>query len=203
MSQLISIYKAQRLVDSAEEVPGVQISIDQEIPRQSSLDQQRATYRDQARLLADALRTVLPGGTFDRLVAELLAAKASDFIVPHDRIFQAAASPPRGGDSGAEVSTKRASDGASPSPESPATRTHGVVTRADPPPGSVCLRCGHEPCSACRIWCDQIIPDSTILCCDGQCIYPGDPGAEGVQRTDWPTREPRDDAGSGTPAEGT
>lgn len=41
-------------------------------------------YDDQACKLAAALQRTLPGGTFDRLVAHLLLAKASHFRVAHD-----------------------------------------------------------------------------------------------------------------------
>lgn len=54
-----------------------------------------------------------------------------------------------------------------------------------------CLRCGHEPCPHCGHWCDNMIDGTSILCCDGDCIYPGEPGAEDVELTDWPTSEPR------------
>lgn len=56
---------------------------------------------------------------------------------------------------------------------------------------AACLRCGHPPCSACRTWCDNMIPGTGILCCDGRCIYPGEPGAETMTITDWPTSEAR------------
>jgi len=71
-------------------------------------------------------------------------------------------------------------------------RTTGSVrnVRAMSNEPRTCLRCGHEPCSHCRRWCDRTIPRTHILCCDGDCIYTDDPGSEFVSLTDWPSSQP-------------
>jgi hypothetical protein len=66
----------------------------------------------------------------------------------------------------------------------------GSVEAAHTSETRVCLRCGH-PSSTVKRWCDRLIPKTGILCCDGDCCYPGDPGAEHVKLTDWPTNEER------------
>lgn len=40
-----------------------------------------------------------------------------------------------------------------------------------------CVRCGHEPCEGCMDWCDLLVctDNDSDLCCDGECLYPGDP----------------------------
>lgn len=47
-----------------------------------------------------------------------------------------------------------------------------------------CVRCGHEPCEGCMDWCDRLVyegSEDVATCCDGKCLYPGDPAPSGVE----------------------
>jgi len=51
-------------------------------PEFSEIDEYRLFYETQAEILFDALYSVLPGGTFDRLLLLMLQAKASLLRAP-------------------------------------------------------------------------------------------------------------------------
>jgi hypothetical protein len=76
----IKICKAQGFRDKP--VESTTIQFDQEAPRFDSLERQGKLYDVEAQHLADVLCTTLPGGTLDRLMAELLQRRASLLIVP-------------------------------------------------------------------------------------------------------------------------
>ena len=66
---------------------GLQMILDKTIilsgepPYLESLQDMGKFYSKEAKELADVLETTLPGGTFDRLVAELLTRKAGHSVV--------------------------------------------------------------------------------------------------------------------------
>lgn len=73
MTQICHVHKAQRTV---EEVETVTIHIYQTFP-DTDPAAALATHEGDASRLADALLDALPGGTVDRLLAELLERRAS------------------------------------------------------------------------------------------------------------------------------
>ncbi len=75
----LSIYKAQGI--GAETIEAVEISFVSEIPSDMQADYGRARFKSEAKLLFDALRGVLPGGTKDQLLCLLLEDKVSLFRV--------------------------------------------------------------------------------------------------------------------------
>jgi hypothetical protein len=76
----INIFKAQGIGTKTVDSRILDISV--ELPPFESLTKTIAEFESQALLLADALCETLPGGTLDRLVAELLKRKATSFNVP-------------------------------------------------------------------------------------------------------------------------
>lgn len=71
---MIPIYKATGLRAG---VPDLVLNIVETVPEQETLADSREFFRAQGRALAEALRTTLPGGTYDALLAELLETKLS------------------------------------------------------------------------------------------------------------------------------
>lgn len=72
----ISIHRADGL-RAEEQVRPVVIRVDQLQPVFTSSDQARERFKADADALAEALWSVLPGGTVDALIGELLARRAS------------------------------------------------------------------------------------------------------------------------------
>jgi hypothetical protein len=89
--QVVSVRKAQPITSREEdEVPDLAIYIGHHggtIPRDEPPNGTIAVFECEAKLLAKALHDTLPGGTFDRLTAELLLIKASQFRVPYDKLL--------------------------------------------------------------------------------------------------------------------
>lgn len=78
----LRIYKAQGLGNKM--VLPLTIVAEQEIPdTDTTLEEARQVYTDQAKKMADVLYRHLPGGTMDALLVEMLTRKASLFRVPH------------------------------------------------------------------------------------------------------------------------
>jgi hypothetical protein len=77
----VNIYKAQTIGQQMTVEPLV-INISEEFPDFKSIDEHDALFEKEALMLADGLLSTLPGGTIDRLVAELLKRKATSFVVP-------------------------------------------------------------------------------------------------------------------------
>lgn len=82
-----NIYKAQRTLKS-QEVPSVKIVVDAEVPDAQSLFDADEIYRLEAERLCAALEASLPGGTFDRLLIEMMKRKASHFKVAFENVNQ-------------------------------------------------------------------------------------------------------------------
>jgi hypothetical protein len=72
----ISIYRADGLGPN-ESVPPVTIRIDKPMPGFNSSDDARARFKADGDAIAEALWSVLPGGTVDALIGDLLARRAS------------------------------------------------------------------------------------------------------------------------------
>lgn len=80
-------YKAQGT--HTEPVSSVTLIFDEEIPSRvyanrpvpEVLSEARSVYEEQAKVLAQTLLKVLPGGTFDQLLCEMFQIKASHFRV--------------------------------------------------------------------------------------------------------------------------
>jgi hypothetical protein len=73
------IFKAQA---SNKPVPEITIIIIDEFPQTESLKYSADIFELEAQNLSDILCRSLPGGTLDRLIAELLKRKASSLVVP-------------------------------------------------------------------------------------------------------------------------
>lgn len=82
---IINVRKAQPIHrDDGDDVPDTVITIGRlagTIPRDEDPALTVTVFDREAKALALALRNALPGGTFDRLIAELLMMKASQFRV--------------------------------------------------------------------------------------------------------------------------
>jgi hypothetical protein len=76
----INIFKAQGF--GKKVVEGVTIKLVRELPRFVDVGESIDVFEKEALTLADILCKTLPGGTFDRLVIELLKKEASSFVVP-------------------------------------------------------------------------------------------------------------------------
>lgn len=77
----IIVWKAQPPVKK-EPVESVEIIISAEVPEMNSLQLQDEVFEKDAILLCDALQNALPGGTFDRLLVEMMKRKVTHFVVP-------------------------------------------------------------------------------------------------------------------------
>ena len=75
------IYKAQS--PTYPDTPDLLIEATQEMTSgdYKSLNEMQYEFQNQAEQIADALCASLPGGTLDRLLAELLKRKASHFVI--------------------------------------------------------------------------------------------------------------------------
>lgn len=76
-----NIYAAQSIGDEEQREAVIRIG-PSPFPRQG-FDRSAKLSASEAKALAAVLREALPGGTFDRLVCEMLAMKASHFVVSH------------------------------------------------------------------------------------------------------------------------
>jgi len=76
----INVHKAQAMPGC--EVPSCMIDVIDVIPEFESLVVSRMCYESDARLLFDALKASLPGGTIDALLRLLLENKASLLRIP-------------------------------------------------------------------------------------------------------------------------
>jgi hypothetical protein len=81
MGKIIQIWKARPTL-KAEPVGTAVIYIQSECPEVKTVEGQREIYQRDAEELCTALHQALPGGTFDRLLVEMMKLKASSFIVP-------------------------------------------------------------------------------------------------------------------------
>ena len=86
----ISIFKAQP-IPRDHVIEGVMIRIVDEIDsaidagtHSALLESWDVRFLAEAQKLEAALRSALPGGTYDRLLGEMLKHKASHFVVPHE-----------------------------------------------------------------------------------------------------------------------
>ena len=84
MNSTVIVYRAQKVWQT---VPDLSITTVEELPnliatRTDALAEGMAIFRRQAKEIADALYTSLPGGTLDQLLREMLERKASHFFVP-------------------------------------------------------------------------------------------------------------------------
>ncbi len=90
MSEQAHIVKAHRASSSRGDQPvgSLRLEISEELPPSNSIDEARflvSIYEADAERIARALFDHLPGGTFDRLLAVLLARKASTLRIPFGR----------------------------------------------------------------------------------------------------------------------
>ena len=76
----LHIFKAKNI--GGFEIPSLTIEVAESIT-DMSLEELQQIYEKNAQSIADALIKALPGGTFDRLVIELMKQKTSMFMVPH------------------------------------------------------------------------------------------------------------------------
>jgi hypothetical protein len=77
----IVIHKAQPLM--GDDVPSLNILIDQEVPEFQNLSDADFLYQQDAEQLCAALYDTLPGGMFDRLVVEMLKRTISQLKVSY------------------------------------------------------------------------------------------------------------------------
>ena len=82
--KVVMAYKAQR-INRDEPTESLSIICEQELPKfvGAPSGTQRLAHEHDAAVIAKALRDTLPGGTFDRLIGELLRMKASDLVVSY------------------------------------------------------------------------------------------------------------------------
>lgn len=76
-----NIYKAQT-IGAHMTVDSTNINISEELPEYEATVEYEAIFEKEALTLAGALLSALPGGTIDRLIAELLRRKATSFVIP-------------------------------------------------------------------------------------------------------------------------
>ena len=74
------IYKAQGIGD--KEIVSLSIEFGEQIPY-GELEGTKKLFEDQGRYLEKLLYSVLPGGTYDRLLGEMLCRKGSKLIVSY------------------------------------------------------------------------------------------------------------------------
>lgn len=74
------IFKAQSII-KGEPIDSQLISIETTIPDEMTLDGARTVFAEEAKMLADALFSCLPGGTLDVLLIEMLERKRSLFVI--------------------------------------------------------------------------------------------------------------------------
>ena len=75
----VTVYKAQG-VDDDTDVWSLAIEAVEPFPKTSSIAETDRLHAENAGMVADALLSTLPGGTIDRLLALLLARKASSLV---------------------------------------------------------------------------------------------------------------------------
>jgi len=80
--KIIKIHKAAGLRED-DEVQSLRIEASEQMKYQSdmSFDQMAAVWREEGKILSDALFDHLPGGLIDGLLAAMLERKASLFVV--------------------------------------------------------------------------------------------------------------------------
>jgi hypothetical protein len=78
--ETITIYKAQKTGD--KDVQPITLKFVEDIPKFENIYKSERLFQTDALDLADTLCAVLPGGTLDRLIVELLKRKVSNFVVP-------------------------------------------------------------------------------------------------------------------------
>ncbi len=76
----IYIYKAQPIGDS--KVEQTNIIIKNKLPKFNDIETSRSFFTDEAQKIEETLFNTIPGGTYDRLLGEMLKRKASSFVVP-------------------------------------------------------------------------------------------------------------------------
>lgn len=80
MPKEIRTFKASPV--GKEEVPSLAIAFDQEVPDFDRPDYGRDAYRDAAKEIVGAMGKSLPGGLFDAILVEMMAARVSLLRVP-------------------------------------------------------------------------------------------------------------------------
>jgi hypothetical protein len=78
----VAVFRAQETV-SDEPVPTLELVAYEAAPNFPTLVEAGEAYERDAKTIADALFSSLPGGTIDRLLVEMLSRKASHFRVPY------------------------------------------------------------------------------------------------------------------------
>ena len=67
----VNIFKAQRIDQRVMVTMDTVIFIDREMPKQEKFDDTRGIFDKEAKMLFEALRDALPGGTLSALFAEM------------------------------------------------------------------------------------------------------------------------------------
>jgi hypothetical protein len=81
LTSVLRVRKAEPV--GAKIVPDLHILVQGALERPLTLEELKEQFQSQAKEIALALRTHLPGGTLDQLIIELLQMKASYFVVPY------------------------------------------------------------------------------------------------------------------------
>ena len=82
--RVITISKAEQI--GTEQIKTARIHISRRVPRFDELEEQADYFTFEAKSIERALWHSLPGGTYDRLLGEMLQRKASHFIVAHGEL---------------------------------------------------------------------------------------------------------------------
>ena len=77
----IHTLKAQPLLRGADPVPDLHIHFDRETEGYSTLEEQSAAHQREAEAMLKAMVQHMPGGLLDALLGQLLAYRASHFVV--------------------------------------------------------------------------------------------------------------------------
>jgi len=79
---VVTVYRAQPMLRSDRPLPDLHIRATVEIPGSISTDESQRMMQQDAEDIVVALVSTLPGGTFDRVLAEMLRRKLSSLVVP-------------------------------------------------------------------------------------------------------------------------
>lgn len=74
------VYKAQA-IGSQKTIPDLLLSATKPVPETRNLEEGQALLLNDAKLIVEALKASLPGGTLDRVTALLLLDKSSSLVV--------------------------------------------------------------------------------------------------------------------------
>jgi hypothetical protein len=78
-----SFYKAQRFCEAVDEVESATIVFDTPFPGKVNTREADNIFIFDAGKIEELLYEVLPGGTYDRLLGEMLSRKSTHYIVSH------------------------------------------------------------------------------------------------------------------------